>query len=167
MVDPACGSGSFLIYAYGVLANFYRRESERLESERGERLGALMAAGVTTPFDREIQLAPWTAELEQLAAYPRIILGQHLYGVDLDPQAAEIATVNLMIRAMAGHSWNASVPLNPMAEQTPHSSAGRLTAGLRSKKFIGFSLKPLVRVDMIGHSSLCVHASGPWCTTAR
>lgn len=28
-------------------------------------------------------------------------LGNHLYGVDLDPQAAEIATVNLMMRAMA------------------------------------------------------------------
>jgi type I restriction-modification system DNA methylase subunit len=34
VIDPACGSGSFLIYAYGVLADFYRREIRRLEEER-------------------------------------------------------------------------------------------------------------------------------------
>lgn len=101
VIDPACGSGSFLIYAYAVLADFYRREIERLEGERTAKLQALMVAGVTTPFELELELAPWTAELNRLRTYPRLILEQHLYGVDLDPQAAEIATVNLMMRAMA------------------------------------------------------------------
>ncbi len=101
VIDPACGSGSFLIYAYQVLADFYRREIQRLETERAARYRELVAQGITTPFDLELQLTPYTAELDRLKAYPRLILENHLYGVDLDPQAAEIATVNLMMRAMA------------------------------------------------------------------
>ncbi len=106
VIDPACGSGSFLIYAYQVLADFYRRETARLEGERQARLAALMGQGITAPFELEIQLAPWTAEIERTHNYPRLILETHLYGVDLDPQAAEIATVNLMMRGMADQPDN-------------------------------------------------------------
>ncbi|HSN73975.1 MAG TPA: DNA methyltransferase, partial [Anaerolineae bacterium] len=101
LLDMACGSGGFLIYAYDVLAEFYRLEIARLERERQERLHELMQQGVTTPFDLELQLAPWKAELDRINAFPTFILENHLYGVDLDPQAAELATVNLLMRAMA------------------------------------------------------------------
>lgn len=101
LIDPACGSGSFLIYAYEVLADFYRGEMRRLERERQARLDELVAAGITTPFELEIQLAPYKGALQRLADYPRLILEHHIYGLDLDPQAAEIATVNLIMRAMA------------------------------------------------------------------
>ena len=106
VLDPACGSGSFLIYAYQVLADFYRREIRRLEKEREQRRQELVRQGVTTPFDLQIQLTPWTAEMERLQDYPRLILETHLYGVDLDPQAAEIATVNLIMQAMADQRRN-------------------------------------------------------------
>ncbi len=101
LLDMACGSGGFLLCAYDVLAEFYRLEIARLEHERTERLHQLMHLGVTTPFDLELQLAPWNAELDRLRSYPSYILENHLYGVDLDPQAAELATVNLLMRSMA------------------------------------------------------------------
>lgn len=101
VLDPACGSGSFLIYAYQVLADFYRSEIKRLETERRRREQELIGQGVTTPFDLRMELTPWTAEIERLQNFPNLILETHLYGVDLDPQAAEIATVNLIMRAMA------------------------------------------------------------------
>lgn len=101
VIDPACGSGGFLIYAYELLANFYRGEIARLEAERQTRYDELVAEGITTPFDLQLQLTPFTNEIERLQHYPRFILENHLYGVDLDPQAAEIATVNLIMRAMA------------------------------------------------------------------
>jgi hypothetical protein len=100
VIDPACGSGSFLIYAYELLAGYYRREIRRLEAEREARERELVAQGITTPFELRMELTQWTAEIERLQAYPRLILENHLYGVDLDPQAAEIATVNLIMRAM-------------------------------------------------------------------
>lgn len=34
ILDPACGSGSFLIYAYKVLADYYRRTNEVIEGEK-------------------------------------------------------------------------------------------------------------------------------------
>lgn len=101
VIDPACGSGSFLIYAYQVLADFYRSEQKRIEDERQARLQVLMAEGKSSPFELQVELAPYQAELDRIHDYPRIILENHLYGVDLDPQAAEIATVNLVMRAMA------------------------------------------------------------------
>lgn len=101
VLDPACGSGSFLIYTYEVLADFYRGEILRLEKEREQHRQEFVQQGITKPFDLQIELTPWTAEIERLQDYPRLILERHLYGVDLDPQAAEIATVNLIMRAMA------------------------------------------------------------------
>jgi hypothetical protein len=106
VLDPACGSGSFLIYAYQVLADFYRREIRRLEAERDQREQELIQQGLITPFDLRLELTPWTVEIERLQDYPRLILETHLYGVDLDPQAAEIATVNLIMRAMADRRRN-------------------------------------------------------------
>jgi hypothetical protein len=53
VLDPSCGSGSFLIYAYEVLADFYRGEIKRLEQEREQRLQELIRQGVTTPIDLE------------------------------------------------------------------------------------------------------------------
>jgi hypothetical protein len=102
VLDPACGSGSFLICAYQVLADFYQDEIKRLEAEQERRHAELVKQGVTTPLDIRIELSPWRAEIERLQDYPRFIFETHLYGVDLDPQAAEIATVNLIMRAMAG-----------------------------------------------------------------
>lgn len=100
VLDPACGSGSFLIYAYQVLADFYRSEISRLTAEMEARAKEIARPGMN-PMDLRLELAPLQSELDQLQDYPRLILETHLYGVDLDPQAAEIATVNLIMRAMA------------------------------------------------------------------
>lgn len=69
VLDPACGSGSFLIAAYQRLLEFYAEVR---------------------------QVAP-----EHLDQDTRIdILLRHIYGVDLDPQAVEIARLNLLLKAL-------------------------------------------------------------------
>lgn len=111
VLDSACGSGSFLIYAYYVLADFYESETERLEREGEVRRRELAAEGVTSPLELQIQLTPYSTEIERISDYPRLILETHLYGVDLDPQAAEIAVVNLMMRAMERRHREKRLPL--------------------------------------------------------
>ncbi|MCI0645538.1 MAG: N-6 DNA methylase [Chloroflexi bacterium] len=99
ILDPACGSGSFLMNAYYVLEEFYASEIKRITSERDQRLNELSNQGLS-PFDLAVQLAGYKQRLEGLKDYKNQILERHLYGVDLDPQAAELAAVNLMLRAM-------------------------------------------------------------------
>ena len=111
VLDSACGSGSFLIYAYEVLKNFYESELARLEREAEARRAELAAQGVTDIIELGIQLTPFTAERDRIRNYPRLILEHHLYGVDLDPQAAEIAVVNLIMRAMEGRHRDKHLPL--------------------------------------------------------
>lgn len=99
ILDPACGSGSFLMNVYHVLETFYANEIKRLNQEREQRLETLTQQGLS-PIDLRIELAVYKQQLDRLNDYQNQILERHLYGVDLDPQAAELASVNLMLRAM-------------------------------------------------------------------
>ncbi len=76
VVDPACGSGAFLIAAY-----------ERLDVSYGDLVRLLRIEG-----DEDAALA-----LE--AAYPEYILRDNLYGVDLSHEAVEITQLALWIRS--------------------------------------------------------------------
>ncbi|MCY3833468.1 MAG: N-6 DNA methylase [Chloroflexi bacterium] len=98
VLDSACGSGSFLIYAYQVLAEFYQSEIKRLEDEYREN-----TAHIDSFLDIPIEVREIQAEgIFIRDNYRRLILEKHLYGVDLDPQAAEIAVMNLILRALEG-----------------------------------------------------------------
>jgi type I restriction-modification system DNA methylase subunit len=110
ILDSACGSGSFLIYAYYVLAEFYESEMKRIEATRRTHYEELVKEGID-PFTIEIRLTDYKRELERIDNYPRLILETHLYGTDLDPQAAEIAVVNLMMRAMERRHHQKRLPL--------------------------------------------------------
>lgn len=110
VLDSACGSGSFLIYAYYVLAGFYESERARIEAEIKALIESLSASGKNA-IDIQIEVAPLRAQLARTDDYPRLILETHLYGVDLDPQAAEIAVVNLIMRAMERRGGSQRLPL--------------------------------------------------------
>lgn len=73
--DPACGSGAFLIPAYGVFENRYEKAVAQL-AFHGDATAAELAAKV-----------------------PDIILHENLFGVDLNEQAVEITQLALWIRS--------------------------------------------------------------------
>lgn len=70
IVDPACGSGAFLVTAFDALAAEYRRVTQRLDD-----------LGVETAFD----------------VYDEI-LSRNLYGVDLNVESVEIARLALWLK---------------------------------------------------------------------
>ena len=77
IVDPACGSGAFLVAAFDRLAQEYRPVLERLDE-----LG--VAAGLDA-FDE--------------------IVTRNLYGVDLNPESVEITRLSLWLKtARRDHS---------------------------------------------------------------
>jgi hypothetical protein len=69
VLDPACGSGHFLVIAFGLLFALYQEEARH----RGERWS-----------EREIT---------------RWIIEDNLYGVDLDPRAVQLAAASLWLAA--------------------------------------------------------------------
>ena len=112
ILDSACGSGSFLIYAYRVLAEFYQSEVARLETDYQQKIKDMARNFADVALDDRIK----TQRIEDERGFIRenyrsLILEKHLYGTDLDPQAAEIATVNLMMRALERKGQSKRLPL--------------------------------------------------------
>ncbi|MBC7260083.1 MAG: N-6 DNA methylase [Chloroflexi bacterium] len=80
VLDPACGSGSFLIEAFDVLDRF-------LANARGQNRPVPDAGA-------DNRAADFHAHARRME-----ILSRNLYGVDLDAQAVEVAQLNLLLRA--------------------------------------------------------------------
>jgi len=71
ILDPACGSGSFLIRAYKELENYWKQNSD---------------------------FAQLTLDSEEFYSKKVEILKNNIFGVDLDPKAVEIAQLNLLLQ---------------------------------------------------------------------
>jgi len=78
ILDPACGSGSFLIKAFDTIKEWYENYNSKLDAE-GKNLDEYF---------------------KKITDIEYRILADNLFGVDIDPEAAEIASVNLMLKAM-------------------------------------------------------------------
>ena len=89
VLDPAMGSGSFLLRAFDALVKAYddyNQECRRIKKERNGH-GAL--------FDADLVIA------EEVLEAPLHVLTENIFGVDLDKQAVEVAKLNLWLRYMA------------------------------------------------------------------
>jgi len=89
ILDPACGSGSFLLGAYQYLIdyhlNYYREHPKDAQ---------------TMQFDFYARLNPedFALPLREKAK----ILRNNIFGVDIDPQAVEITMMSLYLKALEG-----------------------------------------------------------------
>lgn len=91
MLDPACGSMHFGLYAFDLYEQMYG-EAWDLEVERGAE--ALV---------RSRGIKPLTAVYEDKDAFlrdvPRLIIEHNIHGIDIDPRAVQIAGLSLWLRA--------------------------------------------------------------------
>ena len=88
VLDPAFGSGSFLLRVYDLICETYGKYNQRVNQIYEE---------VIHQSDQ-----PRMTEIDMLGFlvkdYPERVLLENIYGVDKDPQAAEIAKLNLWAR---------------------------------------------------------------------
>ncbi len=106
IVDPACGSGSFLLGAYQYLLNwhlqYYKPEFEKLtaiaqdskEYNEKQRNDAL----------KERNKLPLTPTGNLTTALKKQILLNNIYGVDIDTQAVEVTKLSLLLKCMEGET---------------------------------------------------------------
>jgi type I restriction-modification system DNA methylase subunit len=87
IVDPACGSGSFLIGAYQFLLDYHKDYySENGKPSKGNKGNPLTPEGnLTTAKKKEILL-------------------NNIYGVDLDFNAVEVTKLSLLLKCMEGET---------------------------------------------------------------
>ncbi len=87
ILDPACGSGSFLIRAFERVCEHYQRRFMARTEDRKPKLCW------TDPNTGDVHL---TVDLK------RRILRDNIYGVDLDAQAVEVTQLSLYLKMLEG-----------------------------------------------------------------
>ncbi|HWQ82939.1 MAG TPA: Eco57I restriction-modification methylase domain-containing protein, partial [Anaerolineales bacterium] len=91
VLDPACGSGSFLLGAYQYLLDWYLKgyigEAEKWTKGK-------------TPTLVQVQ----GGEYHLTMAERKRILLDHIYGVDIDTQAVEVTKLSLLLKVLEGES---------------------------------------------------------------
>jgi hypothetical protein len=80
ILDPACGSGHFLLYCFDLLRTIYEEAYDDFE------LGPALKKDYPTLDDL-------------LRAVPGLILSHNLHGIDIDLRATQIAALTLWLRA--------------------------------------------------------------------
>jgi hypothetical protein len=87
-LDPACGSGSFLIGAYQFLLNWYRDRYVEDGWQKHKNEIVLDTVG------------NWRLTL----AEKKKILTRHIFGVDIDSQAVEVTKLSLLLKVLEGET---------------------------------------------------------------
>ena len=91
MLDPACGSMHFGLYAFDLYEKIYE-EAWDLEEELDAKI-----------FERSEKLQPlrqcYASKENFLRDVPRLIVECNIHGVDIDPRAVQIAGLSLWLRA--------------------------------------------------------------------
>lgn len=129
LLDPACGSMHFGLYAFDLFQEIYR---EAWDWEQAHGPGAL---------DRETGGSPDLKPLSETYAdqdaflrdVPRLIIEHNIYGVDIDPRAAQIASLALWLRAQ--RAWHEA---GVKAKDRPQVGQGHVVA----------AVAPLAEVDL-------------------
>ncbi len=88
IVDPACGSGSFLIGAYQYLLDWHRDQYVAADPKKHTKELYQGSAG------------QWLLTTQE----KKRILLNNIYGVDIDPQAVEVTKLSLLLKVLEGES---------------------------------------------------------------
>lgn len=126
LLDPACGSMHFGLYAFDLFEQIYREawawERQHgpgslhvpadFKSKQAQTLTHQAQSAINNEADKGTHerptLLPLSASYADEAALlrdvPRLIIEHNLYGVDIDPRAAQIASLALWLRAQ--RAWH-------------------------------------------------------------
>lgn len=91
VLDPACGSGHFLLYAFDLLLVIYE---EAWEAGSGS-----VDSGPVSEVSGHSLREDYPTLAELRSALPGLVLRHNLHGIEIDPRAAQIAALALWMRA--------------------------------------------------------------------
>lgn len=107
VLDPACGSGSFLIKVLAEFKNFYEEAKEKFQ-EMQRKIASIKRQRSKKQMllitdDEEIaelgkKYSELTKEISEIKFPGTFALRNNIYGVDLDPKAIDISAFTLMVQ---------------------------------------------------------------------
>ena len=97
ILDPACGSGSFLLGAYQYLLDYHLNWYLTHHPKKGN-----VAQGFS-PAPKEIYQGRGGQWYLTIQEKKRILLN-NIYGVDIDPQAVEVTKLSLLLKVLEGEN---------------------------------------------------------------
>lgn len=106
VLDPACGSGSFLIKVLAEFKNFYDEVKDKVK-EIGKKINTLKSERIKGQIlfiedkeilDLECKYSELKKELDEINFSGTFALRHNVYGVDLDPKAIDITAFTLMVQ---------------------------------------------------------------------
>ena len=105
IVDPACGSGSFLVGAYQFLLSyhldFYYKEQKKLSTIIDHKDTALKEKKDCIKLRADLPLTP---DGKLTTKIKKQLLVNNIYGVDLDANAVEVSKLSLLLKCMEGET---------------------------------------------------------------
>ncbi|MBS3934512.1 MAG: N-6 DNA methylase [Truepera sp.] len=129
VIDPACGSGSFLLGAFdyltGALEHYNKAVKQAYQRSWTNNGSGGLFAGATP-----------TVPPKQLSYPHERVLTQCIYGVDLDPQAVGLAKLSLWTKLLRSH------PSQYGKRGAPHAQLPALTLNIRNGNSLIGALDP-------------------------
>lgn len=93
LLDPACGSMHFGLYAFDLFETIYSEAWDLAQSDSVE-------SGADPSFSNfKLQTSNFSSKEAFLREVPRLIIEHNIHGVDIDPRATQIAGLALWLRA--------------------------------------------------------------------
>jgi hypothetical protein len=121
LLDPACGSMHFGLYAFDLFAEIYR-EAWAWEQQHGP--GSLDVSTQPSAHFKPLNQT-YADQANFLRDVPRLIIQHNIYGVDIDPRAAQIASLALWLRAQ--RAWHEE---DVKAKDRPQIGRGHVVAAI-------------------------------------
>ncbi|MBJ6127400.1 Eco57I restriction-modification methylase domain-containing protein [Microvirga splendida] len=121
LLDPACGSMHFGLYAFDLFLEIYR-EAWAWEQTHGP--GSLDIEAGGSPDLKPLRNS-YADEDAFLRDVPRLIIEHNVYGVDIDPRAAQIASLALWLRAQ--RAWH---EMGVKPQERPQVGRGHVVAAV-------------------------------------
>lgn len=121
LLDPACGSMHFGLYAFDLFLEIYR-EAWAWEQTHGPGCLDSETGGSADLKPLSQTYADQDAFLHDV---PRLIIEHNIYGVDIDPRAAQIASLALWLRAQ--RAWHEA---DVKAKDRPQVGRGHVVAAV-------------------------------------
>jgi len=159
ILDPACGSGSFLIRAYKEMLDYYLNEKkEKLKVQNNE-----------TELNFEFKEHKVRLSIHE----KRQILQQHIFGVDIDAQAVEVTKLSLMLKMLEDeHGFIPGQALLPILEKNIRCGNSLISGeALELKEYFGedyYKMNPFLwerefnEIMSKGHGFDVVIGNPPW-----